>query len=52
MRRDGVALPFTQPLRNPRPAGERRKLVRLVAASVRLQPVDGLINNLLGDYAI
>ncbi|MGA2446679.1 MAG: Rrf2 family transcriptional regulator [Opitutaceae bacterium] len=52
MRRDGVMLPFTRPLRNSRPAGERRKLVRLVAASARLQPVNGLINNLLGDYAI
>ena len=52
MRRDGVTLPFTQPLRNPRPAGERRKHTRLMAASARLQPVEGLINNLLGDYAI
>ena len=52
MRRDGVALPFTQPLHNPRPAGERRKLGRLVGTSARLQPVEGLINNLLGDYAI
>ena len=52
MRRDGVALPFTQALRNPRPAGERRKPDRLVGTSARLQPVEGLINNLLGDYAI
>jgi Rrf2 family protein len=52
MRRDGVALPFTQPLRNPRPAGERRKPGQLVGTSARLQPVEGLINNLLGDYAI
>ena len=52
MRRDGVTLPFTRPLRNSRPAGERRKFARLVAASARLQPVNGLINNLLGDYAI
>ena len=52
MRRDGVALPFTQSLRNPRPAGERRKPGRLVGTSARLQPVEGLINNLLGDYAI
>lgn len=52
MRRDGVTLPFTQPLRNPRPAGERRKPGRLVGTSARLQPVEGLINNLLGDYAI
>ena len=52
MRRDGVALPFTQALRKPRPAGERRKPGRLVGTSARLQPVEGLINNLLGDYAI
>jgi len=52
MRRDGVALPFTQPLRAPRPAVERRKPGRLVGTSARLQPVEGLINNLLGDYAI
>jgi Rrf2 family protein len=52
MRRDGVALPFTQPLRNPHLAGERRKPGRLVGTSARLQPVEGLINNLLGDYAI
>jgi Rrf2 family protein len=52
MRRDGVALPFTQPLRNPRLAGECRKPGRLVGTSARLQPVEGLINNLLGDYAI
>ena len=52
MRRDGVALPFTQPLRNPRPTGERRKPDRLVGTLARLQPVEGLINNLLGDYAI
>ena len=52
MRRDGVMLPFTRPLRNSRPAGERRKFARLVATSARLQPVHGLINNLLGDYAI
>jgi Rrf2 family protein len=52
MRRDGVALPFTQPLRAPRPAVVRRKPGRLVGTSARLQPVEGLINNLLGDYAI
>ncbi len=52
MRRDGVTLPFTRPARNPRPASERRKRARVSPTSNRLQPVEGLINNLLGDYAI
>jgi Rrf2 family protein len=51
MRRDGVPLPFTQPLRAVQQAHERRKHPR-AASSGRLQPVEGLINNLLGDYAI
>jgi Rrf2 family protein len=51
MRRDGVPLPFTQPLRAARQEGERRKHPR-DARSGRMQPIDGLINNLLGDYAI
>jgi Rrf2 family protein len=51
MRRDGVPLPYSAPRRAPLSAGQSRKNARagLVA---RLQPVDGLISNLLGDYAI
>jgi len=52
MRRDGVPLPFAQPSRNLRRPGERRRQGRVSPASARLQPVEGLINNLLGDYAI
>ena len=51
MRRDAVPLPFTQPLRAAQQARERRKHP-LATWSGRLQPVEGLINNLLGDYAI
>jgi Rrf2 family protein len=52
MRRDGVALPFTQPLRYPGLAGEHRRPGRSMGTAARLQPVEGLINNLVGDYAI
>jgi len=55
MRRDGVSLPFTKmrsPARGPRFAGRRNRRRRAAPASARLQPVEGLINNLLGDYAI
>ncbi|MDD2763565.1 MAG: Rrf2 family transcriptional regulator [Opitutaceae bacterium] len=52
MRRDGVPLPYAQPRSNLLPAGARRKQARVSPASARLQPVEGLINNLLGDYAI
>jgi Rrf2 family protein len=51
-RRDGVPLPFAQPLRNLHRPGERRQRGRVSPASARLQPVEGLINNLLRDYAI
>lgn len=51
MRRDAVPLPFTRPLRAAQQARERRKHP-LATWSGRLQPVEGLINNLLGDYAI
>lgn len=50
MRRDGVPLPFAQPAR-----GASRgisKPVYLQPAASRLQPVEGLINNLFSDYAI
>ncbi|HUJ44732.1 MAG TPA: Rrf2 family transcriptional regulator [Opitutaceae bacterium] len=46
MRRDGVKLPFTQPVR------QRRPHARVSPAAARLQPIEGLINNLLGDYVI
>ncbi len=50
MRRDGVALPFAQPRR---PGAARWLQAAAGAAStVNLQPVEGLINNLLGDYTI
>ncbi|HTT57946.1 MAG TPA: Rrf2 family transcriptional regulator [Opitutaceae bacterium] len=48
MRRDGVALPFAQPRRRP----ARRSSRPARSASDRLHPVEGLIDNLLGDYAI
>ena len=51
MRRDRVPLPFSAPRRLPVAPGKGRNETRAAAAS-RLQPVDGLINNLLGDYAI
>jgi len=52
MRRDGVTLPYTQPARAARPVRERRPRARVSPAAARLQPVEGLINNLLGDYTI
>ncbi len=49
MRRDGLPFPFATPPANPRangsPAGRN-------GAATRLHPTEGLINNLLGDYAI
>ncbi|HRE80830.1 MAG TPA: Rrf2 family transcriptional regulator [Opitutaceae bacterium] len=50
MRRDGVPLPFAQPARGT-PRGTSKSLYLQPAAS-RLQPVEGLINNLFSDYAI
>jgi Rrf2 family protein len=47
MRRDGVPLPFA---RTPLPEG--RRAGRRAASRASLQPVEGLINNVLGDYAI
>ena len=47
MRRDGIALPFSQP---DRP--EARRGGPGTAAVTRLQPLDGLIQNLLPDYTI
>ena len=52
MRRDGVSLPFSKPLRGSALAISRRGQRRTGPASARLRPVEGLINNLLGDYAI
>jgi Rrf2 family protein len=46
MRRDGVALPFAQPRR---PAARRSPRA---APPASLRPVEGLIDNLLGDYTI
>jgi Rrf2 family protein len=48
MRRDGVPLPYSEPRRA---AGKGRKQERAGHAA-RMQPVDGMINNILGDYAI
>ena len=51
MRRDGVELPFAQPRR----LAARRLHGRArpgIAVSTRLHPIEGLIDNLLGDYAI
>ncbi len=52
MRRDGVPLPFTSPLRDSRRPAAGRGRGRVALAAQRLQPVEGLINNLLGDYTI
>ncbi len=52
MRRDGIPLPYTRPPGGPQRPAERRRRGRGAPASARLQPVEGLINNLLGDYAI
>jgi Rrf2 family protein len=51
MRRDGVPLPYSEPRRAVGPAGKGRKQERSGHAA-RMQPVDGMINNILGDYAI
>ncbi len=51
MRRDGVPLPFAQAARPKSPPTGRRGS-RRPSAPVSLQPVEGLINNVLGDYAI
>jgi len=51
MRRDGVALPYSAPRRPPAPASPARRHSQAAPRS-RMQPIDGLINNLLGDYAI
>ena len=52
MRRDGVPLPFAGPEREAGRSHERRRRGRPAPAARRLQPVEGLINNLLGDYTI
>ena len=51
MRRDGVPLPYAMPLRPVRGLRGRPTTGR-TSWPGRLQPVEGLINNLLGDYAI
>jgi Rrf2 family protein len=51
MRRDGVPLPYSEPRHAVHPAGKVRKQERSGHAA-RMQPVDGMINNILGDYAI
>lgn len=51
MRRDGVVLPFAQPA--PTAAARIRRPARAGAAPAgSLHPVEGMIDNLLGDYAI
>jgi len=50
MRRDGVPLPFSHSTRgNPRTAANS---TFVQPAAARLQPVEGLIDNLFSDYAI
>jgi Rrf2 family protein len=51
MRRDGVPLPYSEPQRPRLAAGRKQKQPRTGLAA-RMHPIDGLINNLLGDYAI
>ncbi len=50
MRRDGVPLPFSQSTRTPMRTATVASLAQ--PSSARLQPVEGLINNLFSDYAI
>ena len=50
MRRDGITLPFSQPDRPETRRGARG--APGTAAVTRLQPLDGLIQNLLPDYTI
>ncbi len=51
MRRDGVRLPFAQPA--PSAADRVRRPARAgTAPAGSLHPVEGMIDNLLGDYAI
>ena len=51
MRRDGVPLPYSEPRRAAVVSEKNRKQER-IPPTIRLQPVDGMINNLMGDYAI
>jgi len=51
MRRDGVPLPFARTAKAKSRPDEHRA-GRRAAAPGNLQPVEGLINNVLGDYAI
>jgi Rrf2 family protein len=51
MRRDGVPLPYSKPRYPESPEGQKRKQGR-AGQNARMQPVDGMINNLLGDYTI
>ena len=51
MRRDGVALPFA-PTARPSTGRAGRKARTRPTSAGSLQPVEGLINNVLGDYAI
>ena len=51
MRRDGVTLPFSQTERRPAEEPERRVVMR-IGSPARLHAVEGLIDNLPGDYAI
>jgi Rrf2 family protein len=51
MRRDGVPLPYSEPRRAPMASGKNGRQAH-ISPTIRLQPVDGMINNLMGDYAI
>ena len=51
MRRDGVPLPYSEPRRAAVVSEKNRKQER-IPPTIRLQPVEGMINNLMGDYAI
>ena len=50
MRRDGVALPFSAPILQPSRAARSR--VATSATHPRLQPIEGLLSNLMTDYTI
>jgi len=49
MRRDGIPLPYSEP---PGKASPRPVVPRAAVLAPRLEPVEGLISNLIGDYTI
>ena len=48
MKRDGIELPFSQPMRQ----GTARPAPRSSRAAARISPTEGVVHQLLGDYSI